>query len=181
MKTKNKSFFPKYTAIICGVLTAAICGVMNLFLIPATEANTGGIRCFDMNIGYDYQTAREFLRLIGERGRHIYLDYLLPLDFIFPVVYTLFFISLIFVLKKTFSPLMFLPLALAAADYTENIFSEIMLRSAVLPEATVKIACAATVAKTGLMCLVILSILIMIAAAAVRKLKFRKGGQSPAR
>ena len=76
---------------------------------------------------------------------------------------------------------MFLPLALAAADYTENVFSEIMLRSAVLPEATVKIACAATVAKTGLMCLVILSILIMIAAAAVRKLKFRKGGQSPAR
>ena len=51
MKTKNKSFFPKYTAVICGVLTAAICGVMNLFLIPATEANTGGIRCFDMNIG----------------------------------------------------------------------------------------------------------------------------------
>ncbi len=181
MKTKNKSFFPKYTAIICGVLTAAICGVMNLFLIPATEANTSGIRCFDMNIGYDYQTAREFLRLIGERGRHIYLDYLLPLDFIFPVVYTLFFISLIFVLKKTFSPLMFLPLALAAADYTENVFSEIMLRSAVLPEATVKIACASTIVKTGLMYLVILLILVMAAATAAKKLKFRKGGQSPAR
>lgn len=173
MQSENKRVFPKYTAIVSGVLTVAISGVMNLFLISAIEANTGGIRCFDMNIGYDYQTASEFLTLLGERGRHFYLDYQLPLDFVFPVVYTLFFISLIFLLRKSFSPLVFIPVALAATDLTENILSEIMLRNPVLSETTVKIASAVTVAKTILMCLVFLILIIMIVRKAAEKLKNR--------
>lgn len=174
MKTKSGGFFPKYTAIISGVLTVAILGVMNLFLIPETEANTGGIRCFDLNFGYDYSTASEFLRLTGSHGRDVYLNYQLPLDFIFPVIYTVFFISLIYILKKSFSPLAFLPVVLAAADYTENIFLEIMLRSSVLSETTVRLASAATVTKTILMYLVILAVASLIIGKAAAKLKSRK-------
>ncbi len=37
--------------IICGALTAVICGVMNLYLIPAVESEAGGLRCFDMRFG----------------------------------------------------------------------------------------------------------------------------------
>ena len=161
------------TAVIGGIGTAVIGIIMNLILIPRIEADTAGIRCFDMNIGYDYQTASEFLTLLGERGRHFYLDYQLPLDFVFPVVYTLFFISLIFLLRKSFSPLVFIPVALAATDLTENILSEIMLRNPVLSETTVKIASAVTVAKTILMCLVFLILIIMIVRKAAEKLKNR--------
>ena len=41
MQSENKRFFPKYTAIVSGVLTVAISGVMNLFLIPADVYASG--------------------------------------------------------------------------------------------------------------------------------------------
>ncbi|MBR5772305.1 MAG: hypothetical protein IKY00_03735, partial [Clostridia bacterium] len=129
MKKKKISFFPGITAIVSGVGTAAICVIMNIILIPQIEANTGGIRCFDMNPGYNFEQASEFLRLIGDEGRHIYLGYQLPLDFIYPVFYTLFFVSLIVLLTKRKSPLLVLPAVLAVSDYCENILSEIMLRA----------------------------------------------------
>ena len=64
-------FFPKYTAIVSGVLTAVTGIIMNLILIPGIEANTNGIRCFDMNPGYNYETAKEFIALTGESGKEI--------------------------------------------------------------------------------------------------------------
>ena len=49
-KTENLILSRKGTVflIVSAVLTAAICLVMNLLLIPAIERGTG-MRCFDMN------------------------------------------------------------------------------------------------------------------------------------
>lgn len=167
-----KKFFPVCSAVLSGAVTAVIGVVMNAFLIPKIEMNTGGIRCFDMNFGYNYETASEFLRLTGEEGRRIYLGYQLPLDFIYPVAYTLLFISLIVILTKKKSPLIVLPCALALTDYTENILTEIMLRSAALSSSVVSAASAVTAAKTLLMYATILIVVFLIIRAIVKK--FRK-------
>ena len=49
--------------ILSGALTALISLVMNLVLIPKIEESTNGIRCFDMNFAYSFETAKEFLAL----------------------------------------------------------------------------------------------------------------------
>jgi hypothetical protein len=162
MSALNSRFFPKYTAIVSGIGTAVIGVIMNLFLIPAIESNTGGIRCFDMNPGYDYETAKAFLELTGERGKELYLGYQLPLDFVYPVFYTVLFISLLVLLIGKKSALIALPCTLAVFDYAENILTEIMLRSESLSLTTVKIASAVTLIKTVLMYLVFLILFILI-------------------
>ena len=166
--------FPGKAAITGGIFTAAICLVMNLFLIPQIEAETNGIRCFDMNFGYTPETAREFLSLIGERGRFIYLYRQLPLDFIYPVFYTLLFVSLICLLcknKKLLKAFLVLPALLALFDYAENIMSVIMLKNGIPSDAFVKAASCVTAAKTVLMYLIILIIIILL----VKYLISRKG------
>ncbi len=152
----------KLIAIITGILTVAISGIMNIVLMPQIEANTGGIKCFDMNFGYTAGEAKEFLNLIGENGRHIYLDYQLPLDFIYPVIYTAFFIVLKYLFKKLKTPFMVLPVILAAVDYAENIFSEIMLRADEFLPSVAKTASIITVIKTLLMYLIFLILIVLL-------------------
>ena len=79
---------------ISGGLTAAICLVMNLALIPMIEKNTAGLRCFDMNsFGYTFEQAKQFLTLLDDHARSIYLHVQLPLDFFYPVAYTAFWLT----------------------------------------------------------------------------------------
>ena len=170
----KKKIFPGKTAITGGVFTAAICLAMNFYLIPQIEAETNGIRCFDMNFGYTPETARLFLSLIGEKGRFIYLHRQLPLDFVYPVFYTLLFVSLICHLcknKKLLKAFLVLPLLLALADYAENIMSVIMLKSGVPSDAFARAASCITAVKTVLMYLIILIIIILL----VKHLISRKG------
>ena len=171
---KKSSFFPKYTAIISGLFTLIICGIMNLFLIPAIESNTNGLRCFDMNPGYNYNQAKDFLNLIGEEGKAIYLRYQLPLDFVYPLFYTLLFISLLVILTEKYKLFIVFPILLFAADYTENIFTEIMLRSEVLSPGIVRVASVITIVKTALMYFIFLLIALFLLKLIVEKLKSRK-------
>lgn len=170
----KKKLFPGKTAITGGIFTAAICLAMNFYLIPQIEAQTNGLRCFDMNFGYTPETARQFLILIGEKGRFIYLCRQLPLDFVYPVFYTLFFVSLICLLcnnKKLLKVFLVLPPLLVLADYAENIMSVIMLRNGVPSDAFARVASCITAAKTVLMYLIILIIIILL----VKYLISRKG------
>ena len=99
---------------ISGGLTAAICLEMNLVLIPMIEKNTAGLRCFDMNsFGYTFEQAKQFLSLLDNDARNIYLHVQLPLDFCYPVAYTAFFMLAITALRGKASPLLALPGALA--------------------------------------------------------------------
>lgn len=161
----KKRFFPGLTAIAGGIGTAIIGIIMNMVLIPRIEANTGGIRCFDMNFAYKPETAREFLNLVDEEGRFIYLHRQLPLDFIYPVFYTLLFVSLIYLLCKSGGLRRVLitgAAVLAVCDYTENIMSIIMLKSGVPCDSFAIIASAVTSIKTVIMYLLILSIVVLL-------------------
>ena len=136
---------------VSGALTAAICLVMNLVLIPMIEAGANGIRCFDMqSTGYTYETAKQFLSLIGNNGRSVYLHWQLPLDFVYPVAYTAFFMLALKKLSGRNWPLI-VPGALAAFDYAENVCSVIMLKEMDVTEGLAKLASAFTVVKSGLM------------------------------
>ncbi len=167
---KSKLF--KAVTIISGILTGAICLVMNFYLIPRIEMSTEGIKCFDMNPGYNLETATKFLSLLSEDGKSTYLNMQLPLDFVYPIAYTVFFLCLIYVLTKKrrensviLKALPCLPVLLCAADYTENVLVMKMLKTVgALNETMVRIAGTATIAKTALMygIFVILAVLLII-------------------
>ena len=159
--------------IVSGALTVIICGVMNLSFIPAIESATQGIRCFDMNFGYSYETATRFLSLLSEEGRSIYLTKQLPLDFFYPVAYGVFF-SLLLVKLSGKKAAIVLPALLAACDYCENICVYKMLAAAPPQRTLVSIASVATSAKTVLMYLCFLLIIALLVKRIVTKRKSAK-------
>lgn len=149
---------------ISGIVTAVISLVMNLVLIPEIESTTEGIRCFDMNsLGYSYETAEKFLSLLSENGRHVYLHVQLPLDFVYPVAYTVFFILLITFLTDKHRKLCAFPGMLMAFDYIENICSVKMLTSDTLSPMLAGYASVMTVAKsiTMYICFGIIAVLLI--------------------
>lgn len=152
----------KTALIVSGALTLIICGVMNLYLIPAIESTTQGLRIFDMcSFGYTYEDAVKMVSLLSEDGKSIYLFRQLPLDFFYPVAYMAFFSLTIIKLRKDKKILLVLPALLMLCDYTENIFSEIMLRTD-FSAGTARAASSVTVTKTILMYAVIAVILILL-------------------
>ena len=160
----------KILLIISGVLTAAICGVMNFVLIPKIEAGADGIRCFDMNFAYSPAEALEFLAKISESAKDFYLHYQLPLDFIYPIVYCLFFALLFITLSGKKTKLVILPVILAVFDYAENIFTIYYLKDQEVSEKLFYISSAITSIKTILMYICFLIIIILL----IKKVKDKK-------
>ena len=152
----------KILLYVSGALTGIICVVMNAVLIPKIESSTEGIRCFDMNFAYSYETAQKFLSLLSEEGKRIYLTVQLPLDFIYPIAYCIFFVLLIIALQKKKTALIALPLVLTFCDYCENICTILMLKADTLSPSLVTAASIFTSAKTVLMYLVFLVIIVLI-------------------
>ena len=78
--------------IVFGIITAVICAVMNLYLIPLIEASTDGMKCFDMSVlGYSYEEAKTFVGSLSSESLGVYLNRQLPLDFVYPIAYCVFF------------------------------------------------------------------------------------------
>lgn len=156
---------------VSSLLTLAIMSVMNFILIPSIESGTEGMRFFDLNFyGYSYESAKLFLSGITDKGRELALHIQMPLDFINPVSYTVFLISCFRLLCGKRSALELLPLMLLIMDYTENVFTLVLLKS---DEPTFIIATAAssvTVIKSVLMCVSFLTAFILL----LRKLLFKK-------
>ena len=152
----------KTLTFISGVVTAVICAVMNFVLLPKIEATTEGIRCFDMNFGYTVDTARKFLSLLSEEGKALYLNVQLPLDFIYPIAYCIFFSLLLISLSRGKKALASVPVVLAVFDYTENICSIITLKSGAPADSLIRFASAVTSVKTVLMYCAFLMIIICI-------------------
>lgn len=152
-KTENFILSKKGTVIliVSAVLTAVICLVMNLILIPAIERGTGGMRCFDMNFLYSADDARLFLQTLSSEGKNTYLYNQLPLDFFYPICYGCFFIFALVKLQKKLNIFALLPLLLAAFDYAENICIEVMLRASHFRMHTAMFGSAFTAVKTVLM------------------------------
>lgn len=159
--------------VVSGALTVVICAVMNFCLIPQIEASTQGIRCFDMNVtGYTFEQAQKFLSLLSEEGRDVYLHSQLPLDFVYPVTYGVFFVLLIASLCGRFSVVCFFPVLLAVCDYCENICTIRMLRTESLSASLASFAGFMTVCKSALMYVTFAVIILLII------LKIRKKGKT---
>ena len=152
-KTENMILSRNGTVIliVSAVLTAVICLVMNLVLIPAIERSTGGIPCFDMNFLYSADDARFFLQSLSAEGKNIYLHSQLPLDFFYPLCYGCFFVFSLTKLQRKLNAFALLPLLLAAFDYAENICIEVMLRASVFSVNTAVLGSVFTTVKTILM------------------------------
>ena len=162
--------------IITGILTAGICLVMNMSFIPQIESAAQGMKCFDMRFGYTIEEARQFLTALSKEGRNLYLTRQLPLDFVYPLAYGLFFATLFTALNGKKTLLNLLPVLLAGADYIENISILLMLRhdSTYLTDMQVRISSGATIVKTVLMYLCFLLIIILLIRWIIRKKKKTK-------
>ncbi len=162
----------KITAVISGVLTAAICAVMNFIFIPVIEKGAA-TRCFDMTLGYSFTDALRFLSTISAEGKAIYLSRQLPLDFVYPIAYCVFFCVLIYLLMESKSLLFIFPVMLAIFDYIENVCVVIMLKSEVPSIVFVSFASSATMMKSMLMyvCFLLIAVLIILRIVANTKKK----------
>lgn len=148
---------------ISGILTMLITGIMDFILLPSIEKGTEGMRFFDMNsFGYSYENAKAFISSLSDKGTQTALHIQLPLDFVYPIIYTVFFISLIFIISGKKSKLAVFPILLFISDYIENICSIIMLKADSLSKSLVTFASTVTVIKSGLMTATFLIIMILI-------------------
>lgn len=103
--------------------------IMLLYTIPRVEQYALGMKLFDLSpTGYSFEYAIELLRILGVKGRDLYMYQQLPVDFIYP---GLFAVSCCLVLSWLFAKslntnskmfyLCFVPVAAGLFDYLENI------------------------------------------------------------
>ncbi len=132
------------------LLYAVILSTMSFLLMPAICENTGDMGIFDLQAkGYNLEYAKSFIAAMGSSGKNIYLKAQLPLDFIFPAVYTLMYFALAQKFFKKQHPLVFGATALLCVlDYTENSLTYAMLLTANLSAQLVAAASFVTVFKT---------------------------------
>ena len=97
---------------------------------------THGTGILDAEFHYDANQAYRFLIAYQDYGRDLYLWRIALIDMVIPIIYSLFFATLIaFIYQRAFSAtnpiqyLSLLPFVVAVADYTENIGIGIILRA----------------------------------------------------
>lgn len=115
-------------SIIFFLINGSFVGVGKLLKI------TGGVNILDFSFGYSVSRAYDILMRMGVEGRSYYLTYILPMDFIFPILGGLFYFMVISFLLKlipikydTYYNLILIPLAGTFCDITENLCIILML------------------------------------------------------
>ncbi len=137
---KNKGFFSVRTAITSFIIFMIMYFLINgsPFGLAKLAEITGGQSILDMEMlkGYSVERAYEILGALGEEGRAFNMEYILPLDFPFPLTYGLFyFITLTLIMKSIRGnakrPWLVGIVGLCAAlfDWLENIMIANLLRS----------------------------------------------------
>ncbi len=117
-------------------------------LIQPSIVEGVSLKMFDLMMfkGYDLAYATTFINEISNRGRNIYLFVQIPLDFLYPLLLSIFF-SLFFYEQTKSRDLAFLGFATMIFDYMENIFIILILTSTNLSSNIVGIASKATITK----------------------------------
>jgi hypothetical protein len=96
---------------------------------------TGGANILDFEIGYTLEQAKGLLTALGEEGRMFYLTRIIPLDFLFPVSYMLFYAGWIalfikhITIRRWMKYALVFPVINMLSDWIENIGIIAMLRS----------------------------------------------------
>ena len=128
---------PRWACLLLGCLLLVMlliagkpCGVAQL------KSLSGGVGMLDMEISYSPQEAYALFEALGEEGRAFYLRRFLPLDMLYPLVYSLFFMTAATIIfQKIFSEenpwrkLSVFTILAGLFDYLENLCVLIMLLS----------------------------------------------------
>ena len=140
------------------LLTMAVYLTMLFYSIPAVTAFAPQLPIFDLSpFGYSFTYATELLDTLGVEGRNLYLSTQLPLDFIYPGLFSITYsLLLVWLLGKIYNEdskiyyLVFVPFLAGIFDYIENVFIIKMINS--FPDiqiATVKVASLFTLLKSS--------------------------------
>ncbi len=162
------------------VITQGMYLYMVLKSIPAVKAFSKGLELPDlMPTGYSTSYIPKLLNALGEEGRNLYMNYQLPLDMLYPLLFAVSYsVLLAYLFKKGVSDSSILnrfvavPVVAALFDYSENILMWIQLNR--FPEQSETLAFftnIATVLKSGVTSLFFLLLFIGIAAMMVRRVK----------
>ncbi len=140
------------------LLAMAVYSIMLLYSIPAVTAFAPEMPIFDLSpLGYSFNYANELLNTLGTEGRNLYLTTQLPLDFIYPGLFSLTYsLMLVWLFGKIFNRkskiyyFLFVPFLAGIFDYAENIFIIKMINSFPdLQVSTVKVANIFTLLKSS--------------------------------
>lgn len=161
----------KEILIISAIFTLGICAVMNFWLIPAIQNAADGMTIFDMcSLGYKFETAKLFVSSLSAEGLNTYLHRQLPLDFVYPVVYTVFFVTALITLAPKKKILLVFPALLMISDYTENILTIKMLTTD-FKSGLASFASCVTTTKSMLMYLIFVIIIVLFVIYLVKRKK----------
>ena len=141
------------------VPSLALYFVMLFYTIPAVQAYTPEMKVFDlMPAGYSYDYAIELLSSLGEEGRDEYLYRQLPLDFIYPALFSIsssLLLAWLFLKRHEENSRIFylclVPIFAGIFDYLENVFIIVMIFT--FPDVSrfhVAFASNVTIVKSGL-------------------------------
>ena len=144
------------------VPSLAVYLLMILYTIPNVESYSPGMKIFDLSpSGYTYDYAVQLLSTLGNDGRMVYLSRQLPLDFIYPGLFTISsFLMLAWLFLKSSDKssrvfyLCYVPVFGGLSDYLENI--QVLLMLLDYPDITatqVTWSSAFTMLKSGLVML----------------------------
>jgi hypothetical protein len=155
-------FMQKYSSgkliSILFVLTMVVYVAMLSYSIPAVSAFAPEFPLFDLSpSGYSFSYANELLSSLGSEGRNLYLSTQLPLDIIYPGLFSITYsLMLVWLCSKLFNKnskiyyFSLIPFLAGFFDYIENIFIMKMIHSFPdLQVTTVKIASLFTVMKSS--------------------------------
>lgn len=143
--------------IVVLVLTMTVYLAMLSYSIPAVTAFAPELPIFDLSpLGYSFNYANELLNALGIEGRNLYLSTQLPLDFIYPGLFSITYsLLLVWLFGKTFNVnskiyyFAFVPFLAGVFDYVENVFIIKMISSFPdLQVTTVNVASTFTILKS---------------------------------
>ena len=134
--------------IITAIITVVMLGITDIYTLLTIAKEAGGIPAFDLQtFGYSKETAMQFLNNLSAEGKALFLNFQLPLDFLFAVVYTFLFLALFIRLNEIGYKLCFLPIILFCLDIIENTLSVVFLKSTSVPDMLFSIGSVVTLSK----------------------------------
>lgn len=141
-------------AVWMGLSACAVYLVMVLVTLPHPE-DVANLAPFDLRPGgYSLQAASDLLTALGPEGRSNYLTRQIPLDMVFPALYTIALISLLFFCERAHQRPRLTRIGVTLTvlgglcDYCENLGVGVLLMAwPDVPAMVVQLASAATVTK----------------------------------
>ncbi|CAA0092542.1 Uncharacterised protein [BD1-7 clade bacterium] len=146
------------TVFLLFVITNLVYASMLVYSLPLVSSYAPESVLFDMSpTGYSYHQAVALLTSLGVDGRSAYLTVQLPLDFIYPGMFSVSYALLITWLLKQYTPedsklfyIAFIPFVAGGFDYLENIGIIAMLKNFPhVSENLVTTTSALTIVKSG--------------------------------